>query len=94
LKGIVLRIVGTVVLLALVTYAGDYLSLRYKIPKAREPFSSVNIQPYYAIHQKNGKTEYDFAPPENQVCVCSLFPHFGYSPCWYVKRHTEKRIDI
>jgi hypothetical protein len=94
LKGIVLRIVSTVVLLALVTYAGDYLSLRYRIPKNRDPFPSVAIQPYYAIHQKNGKTEYDFAPPENQVCVHSLFPHFGYSPCWYVKRHTEKRIDI
>jgi hypothetical protein len=54
----------------------------------------VTIQPYYAIHEKNGKTEYDFAQPENQVCVRSLFPHFGYNPCWYVKRHTDKRIDI
>jgi len=94
LKDIVLRIVGAMFLLALVTYAGDYLSVRYRIPKDRDPFSTVTIQPYYAIHQKNGRTEYDFAPPESQVCIRSLFPHFGYSPCWYVKRHTEKRIDI
>ena len=85
---------GTTLLLALVTYAGDYLSLRYRIPKSRDVFSSVTVQPYYAIQEKNGKTEYDFAPPENEVCVRSLFPHFGYSPCWYVKRHTERRIDI
>jgi hypothetical protein len=94
LKKILLRVVGAALLLALVTYAGDYLSARYKIPKGRDPFSTVTIQPYYAIHEKNGRTEYDFAQPQSQVCVRSLFPHFGYSPCWYVKRHTDRRIDI
>jgi hypothetical protein len=94
LKGLVLRILGAAVSVALVAYAGDYLSVRYRISKGRDPFASISVQPYYAIHQKNGKTEYDFAQPETQVCVRSLFPHFGYSPCWYVKRHTEKRIDI
>jgi hypothetical protein len=93
-RGIFLRVVGVALLLVLVTYAGDYLSLRYRIPGGRDQFATVTVQPYYAIHEKNGKTEYDYAPPENQVCVRSLFPHFGYSPCWYVKRHTDKRIDI
>ena len=27
----------------------------------------------YVIQEKNGKTEYDFAQPESQVCVRSLF---------------------
>jgi hypothetical protein len=94
LKGTLIRTVGAVVVFELVTYAGDYLSLRYRIPGRRDQFATVTVQPYYAIHEKNGKTEYDYAPPENQVCVRSLFPHFGYSPCWYVKRHTDKRIDI
>jgi len=94
LKGTLLRIVAALVLLALFVYAGDYVSVRFKIPKGRDPFSTVTIQPMYAIHEKNGKTEYDYAQPETQVCVHSLFPHFGYSPCWYVNRHTEKRIDI
>jgi hypothetical protein len=94
LKTIFLRTAGAAVLLALITYLGDYLSVRYKIPKGRDPFSTVTVQPYYAIHAKNGRTEYDFAQPQSQVCVRSLFPHLGYSPCWYVKRHTDKRIDI
>jgi hypothetical protein len=94
LKNILLRIVGAVMLLALITYAGDYLTVRYKIPNGRDPFSSVTVQPYYAIHEKNGRTEFDFAQPQSQVCVRSLFPHFGYSPCWYLKRHADKRIDI
>jgi hypothetical protein len=94
LKVILLRISAAVFLLALLIYAGDYLSIRYKLPKGRDQFSTVTIQPYYAIHEKNGRTEYDFAQPETQVCIHSLFPHFGYSPCWYVNRHTDKRIDI
>jgi hypothetical protein len=94
LKSALLRIAAAVVILALFTYGGDYLSVRYKIPNGRDQFSSVTIQPYYAIHEKNGRTEYDYAQPQTQVCVRSIFPHFGYSPCWYVNRHTDKRIDI
>ena len=93
-KSVLFRVARAAVLLLCLVYAGDYLSVRYRIPKGRDPFSTVTIQPYYAIHQKNGRTEYDFAQPQSQVCVRSLFPHFGYSPCWYVKRHTDKRIDI
>jgi len=26
--------------------------------------------------------------------VRSLFPHFGNPPCWYLRKHTEKQIDI
>jgi hypothetical protein len=94
LKGILLRIVAALVLLALLTYAGDYLVLRYRMANGRSQFSSVSIHAYYAIHEKNGRTEYDFAQPETEVCVRSLFPHLGYSPCWYVNRHTDRRIDI
>lgn len=82
-----------VVLLALI-YVGDYVSLRYRIPPNRLQFGTVTVTETYAIHEKNGKTEYQFPPPQDQVCVQSLFPHFGYTPCWYLRRHTEKRIDI
>ena len=94
MKRALLRIAGAIVLAGLVTYAGDYLSLRYRTFKNRNPYSTVNIQPLYAIHEKNGRTEYDLAQPQTEVCVHSLFPHSGYRPCWYVNRHTEQRIDI
>jgi len=54
----------------------------------------VKIQRYYAVGLKSRKTEFMFLEPENQVCVHSLFPHFGYSPCWYLSRRNVKRIDI
>ena len=54
----------------------------------------MKIKRYYAIPQKDGKTEFVFAAPENQACVQSLLPHLGYNPCWYVNRHKRKRIDV
>ena len=82
------------VVLCIGVYVCDYLSVRYRIPNNRESFEVVKIQRYYAVHLKNGKTELDFQEPETQGCVDSLFPHFGYSPCWYVKWRKVKRIDL
>jgi hypothetical protein len=75
-------------------YAGDYASVRFRIPKSREPLGTVLVQPYYAVPLKDGKTELMFLKPENQTCVNSIFPHLGYSPCWYVRRHRDQRTDI
>jgi len=80
------------ILLSGVVYLGDYLAVRF--PGSRNPFGTVNVQPYYAIHLKNKKTEFDFdVPPQTNVCVRSLFPHLGYPPCWYASRKTSPRID-
>jgi len=75
-------------------YAGDYASVRYRIPRGRVPLGTVEIQPYYAVPLKDGKTEFMFLKPESQICVHSLFPHLGHSPCWYARRKRDKRIDI
>jgi len=83
--------IGMVVLLCLV-YTGDYLSVRFR--NDRELFEVVNTNRYYAIPQKNGKTEFAPAPPLSETCVHSLFPHAGNSPCWYLYRHLKKRIDM
>ena len=81
-------------LLFVSVYVCDYLSVRYRILKSHEPFGVVTVRRYYAIRLKDGKTEYVFAEPETQTCVQSLFPHFGYNPCWYARRKNVKRIDI
>jgi hypothetical protein len=82
------------VLLFTGVYLCDYLFVRYRIAKNLNPFGVVNMRRYYAIPLKNGKTEFVYQEPEAQVCVQSLFPHFGYSPCWYAKRKNVKRMDI
>lgn len=93
-KHVVLQIIGATILLCALVYAGDYLSLRLRIPPRRSQFGSVIVQPYYEIHEKNGKTEYDFKDPQPETCVNSLFPHLGYQPCWYLLRHPERKIEI
>ena len=44
-------------------------------PSLAEKFKTVKVERYYAIPQKDGKTEFDFATPESQACVQSLLPH-------------------
>ncbi len=79
--------------LALILYAGDYLSLRLQIPQ-RQPFGTVRVRHFYAVALKNKSTEYMFDDPEDAPCVNSLFPHYGDPPCWYLRRHPQQRIDI
>jgi len=93
LRAVVERILLGAILFAAALYAGDYLSVRFRIPN-REPLGSVQVEKSYAVKQKNGKLEYYFDPPEPEECVRSLFPHFGDRPCWYVERHKKKRVDM
>lgn len=72
-------------------YAGDYVALRARLPRS---LSTVTVEPYYAVPQKNGKTEFMMLDPEDRTCAQSLFPHMGYPPCWYLRQHTQQRIDM
>ena len=81
-----------VVLLAAAVYAGDYLSVT--IPPNGGLFGSVQIRPFYAVRKKNKQIEFMFLDPRTEVCVYSLFPHFGDRPCWYAVRHRGERVNI
>ena len=82
------------VIAAALVYAGDYAVLRYRIATGKQPFESVTVYRYYSIAEKNRRTEYVFNQAAAQTCARSLFSHLGYSPCWYLKRHTEQRIEM
>ena len=84
----------TILVLLLLVYTSDYVSLRFQISRGRPQLGQISVDTLWAIHQKNGKTTYQIGQPEITPCVHSLFPHYGYDPCWYVSRHTEKRIEI
>jgi hypothetical protein len=73
-----------------IAFVADYAALRM----SANPTGSVMVKRYYAVGLKNGKTEMYYADPENQMCVNSIFPHLGYTPCWYLRRHNVKQIDI
>lgn len=79
------------ILLAGILYVGDYVYVRDRMSKNTpgDPLETVKIQPMYAIPHKDGRAEYVFGDPVTQTCVHSLFPHLGYSPCWYVKKNSQ-----
>ena len=90
-----LRIAALVLcVLLVVAYVCDYVVIRFRLSRGQNALGSVTIQTYYAMPQKNGKTEIIYGQPETASCIHALFPHSGYSPCWYLSRHTDKRVDI
>jgi len=91
---LVKRIATVLLILVCVLYLGEFISVKYRIPASREPFGTVQINRYYAVPQKSGKTEFEPGEPQTQTCVNSIFPHLGYSPCWYVRRHRNQQINL
>lgn len=93
-KKIALTLMFVLIAVAALSYAVDYLVWRYRLASGHNPYGTLTVQFYYAIQEKNGKTEYDFQPPQRETCTNSLFPHAGYSPCWYELKHKEKAIRV
>src|SRR5262249_19321670 len=99
MRAILNRIVlGSVALLACV-YLYDYLSVRHRMShlKQGDPFDTVTSARVLAIPQKGNRVEYALdvlSPMESEPCVHSLFPHFGYTPCWYVNRKMQNPIPM
>jgi hypothetical protein len=87
---VLLAVVGAAVLL----YALDFALFHIRIATNRNAYGSVTVNHYYAILQKNGKTNLIFDPPQAQTCVNAAFPHGGFLPCWYLSRHPDQRTDI
>ena len=86
-----LRRIGTgAVALLIIWYIGDYASLKMR----RAPTSKIQINNFYAVPQKDGKTDFEPGEPTTVTCVNSMFPHMGYSPCWWVKRHRNQQINL
>ena len=84
------RAVIVLVAVTALLYAGDYAWARYKSSGANSSvgLGSVQIRRVWEIPRKDGRVEFSWDPPEAETCVHSLFPHFGYVPCWYAVRHT------
>jgi hypothetical protein len=96
LRRICERSLLTGVILLGIVYAADYAAFRYRlVAKTKDQaFGSVTVEHYDAVLHKDGKSELIFDPAVQQTCVHSIFPHAGYSPCWYLIRHSEQRTDI
>lgn len=88
----VLRIVGRVSLallgLLVLVYVADDLRARFR----GRPVEHMKIGLYYAAVNHWNEVEYSVGKPVMETCVDALMPHFGYTPCWYLRRHTIQQI--
>jgi|SRR5665213_888758 len=83
------RAVYALLLALAVAYGYDYASVRRRASaqKPGDPFDVVTYPHILAIPEKGNKVEYALdarSPMESDPCIHSLFPHYGYTPCWYV----------
>jgi hypothetical protein len=66
-------------------------------PRPNDPFETLTRTRVLAIPEKNGKVEFQIdaqKPVETLTCVHSLFPHFGDTPCWYLKPRINNPIPM
>ena len=89
--------VGTLLgalVVALLAFGVDFTVFRIRAATDHNAYGSITVNHYYAILQKNGKTQLIFDPPQAETCVHALFPHSGMQPCWYLSRHPDQRTNI
>jgi hypothetical protein len=92
-KTIILKSLAGLVCAAGLSYGADWIVFRIRLARG-SAFNNVTVNAYYAVPQKNGKTEYDFESSGPEACANAIFPHMGYLPCWYLRKHTDQEIKL
>jgi hypothetical protein len=83
----------------ILTYICDFLYFRIRMihPQPSSPVETFTAPRLYAIGVKGGKVDYELDeqnPEQTWTCAHSLFPHPGYSPCWYIKPKSRQPIPM
>ena len=74
-------------------YLIDYMALRYRIGRDGLGAATATVTILYGTPLKNGEVSIFWDQPQTETCTRSIFPHLGYPPCWYAKRHATKMIS-
>jgi hypothetical protein len=69
-------------------YAGDDFWAR----RQGRPVEQVKVYLVYADMNHWNQVEYSAGKQVMETCVDALMPHFGYTPCWYLRTHTLRQI--
>ena len=70
-------------------YVGDAVVLSQRMARGG---GRETLTVYFATRLKSGKLEIFTDRPQTEVCAQALFPHFGYRPCWYVRRTGNVKV--
>lgn len=70
-------------------YAADEVSARLR----GRPTEDMKVDRLYSAVNHWNQVEYSVGTPVTQTCVDALLPHFGYVPCWYLRKHTIQQVS-
>jgi hypothetical protein len=99
MRSYLIRILYALLTLFALAYVYDYISVRHRMSaqKPGDPFDVVTYPHLLAIPLKGNKVDYELdaqSPMETDPCVHSLFPHYGYTPCWYILRKSKSPTQM
>jgi hypothetical protein len=99
MRAYTVRILYALILVVAMAYGYDFASVRRRMSakKPGDPFDTVTYPHLLAIPQKGNKVDYELdaqSPMETESCVHSLFPHYGYTPCWYILRKSKSPTQM
>jgi len=76
------------VVLTAFIYGVDDLWARFR----GRPVEQMKVDRVYLAMNHWNQVEYSLGTPIMQTCVDALMPHFGYVPCWYLRRNTLQQV--
>ena len=79
---------GFITLLAVVvfTYAADWVIFKIE----GSPTSKFTVSHFVSAPLKNNKEEIDYTGSDVVPCSITLFPQGGFTPCWWLRKHTNE----
>jgi len=94
-----IRFLYALLTLLAAAYGYDFASVRHRMSaqKPGDPFDVVTYPHLLAIPVKGNKVDYELdaqSPMESDPCIHSLFPHYGYTPCWYILRKSKNPTQM
>lgn len=75
---------------AALTYFADDLWARFR----GRPVEEVKVDRIFAEVNHYNEVEYSIGTPIMETCIDALMPHFGFTPCWYLRQHNIRRIQV
>jgi hypothetical protein len=71
---------------AIISYVVDWAVFHI----SGSPKAKFTVSHFVSAPLKNNKQEIDYIGSEEVSCSLTIYPQSGYTPCWYLRRHTNQ----
>jgi hypothetical protein len=92
-KKILVRGLVGLIATVIVAYVFDAVQMRVRLATGGPTRAYDSVTVLYAAGLKGNKYEVYADQPNSETCARSIFPQMGYSPCWYLRKHTVEMLN-